>query len=254
MRTLCAGVATLALGLATCLNASAQADNRNQERNANDRNQSNQSNQGETRVIHGVVAGVTVEGETAIDYNNNRAVLVEMSYLTIVGSEANQGRQRDREEADRRGDQNDRNARDGNDRQASSDRQRHNLYVLWMTPRTEVRKANARRGDGDRNEQNNDQRNQNANANANANASSNSTAVSFENLEIGDRVEIRFNPRRSANDSQSQNNMNRKHGRHRTYFGDAVSVTILAEPGRNDRDRDSNRDRDRDKQDNNRDK
>jgi hypothetical protein len=290
MRTLCAGVATLALGLATCLNASAQADNRNQGRNANDRNQSNQgqsnqSNQGEIRVIRGIIAGVTVEGETAIDYHTNRAMLVETSYLTIVGSEANQGqgRQRDRDEADRKGDQNDndrnartdrkgdqtdndRNARDASDRQASSGRQRHNVYVVWLTPRTEIRRANDRRGDGDRNEQNNDQRNQNANAAASANSS----PASLEALELGDRVEIRFQPRRLANDSQSQsqNSMNRKHGRHRTYFGDAASVTILAEPARNDRDRDSDRDRDqntnrdrdqnanrdRNKQDNDRDK
>ncbi len=243
MRTLCAGVATVALGLATCLSASAQVgnQNQNQNRNPNERNQSNQSNQGDMRVIRGVVAAVTVEGETAIDYRTNRAVLVESSYLTIVGSEVNQGRQRDRDDADRKNDQNDRNARDAGDRQASSDRQRHNVYVVWMTPRTEVRMANARRGDGDRDAQNNDQRNQNANAAANANA----TPVSFENLEVGDRVEVRFNPRNTA--SETQNTANRRHGRHRTYYGDATAITILAEPAQNDRNRDSNRDRDRDR-------
>jgi len=260
MRTLCAGVATVALGLATCLSASAQVENRNQIRNTNDRNQ---SNQGDTKVIHGVIAGVTVEGETAIDYRTNRAVLVETSYLTIVGSEANQGRQRDRDEADRRNDQNDRNqndrnqsdrnqsdrnARDAGDRQASSERHRHNVYIVWLTPRTEVRLANsARRGDGDRDRdrdgQNNDQRNQNANAGANAYA--NATQVSFENLEVGDRVEVRFNARNTA--SENQTSANRRHGRHRTYYGDATAITILAEPAQNDRNRDSNRDRDRDR-------
>jgi hypothetical protein len=238
MRILCASVATMALGLATCLSASAQVENRNQNRNANDRNQ---SNQGETRVIRGVVAGITVAGETAIDLRTNRAVMVEASYLTIVGSEENQGGQRDRDEADRKNDQNDRNARDASDRQASSDRHRHNIYMVWMTPRTDVRLANARRGDGDRDAQNNDQRNQNANATANANAA----PVSFENLEVGDRVEVRFNPRSTA--SETQSTANRRHGRHRTYYGDATAITILAEPARNDRNRDANRDRDRDR-------
>lgn len=238
MRTLYAGVATVALGLATCLSASAQ-ENRTQNRNANDRNQ---SNQGDTKVIHGVIAGVTVAGETAIDSRTNRAVMVESTYLTIVGSEANQGRQRDRDEADRKNDQDDRNARDAGDRQASSDRHRHNVYMVWMTPRTEVRMANnARRGDGERDGQNNDQRNQNTNAAASANAS----PVSIETLELGDRVEVRFNARNTA--SENQNSANRRHGRHRTYYGDATTITILAEPGQNDRNRDSNRDRDRDR-------
>jgi hypothetical protein len=245
MRTLCAGLATLAFGLATCLNTSAQVENRNQNRSANDRNQSNPA---DVKVIRGVIAGVTVEGETAIDYRTNRAVLVESSYLTIVGSEASQGRQRDRDEADRKDGQNDRNVRDAGDRQASSDQRRHNVYVVWMTPRTEVRKAGARSDDGDRDRQNNDQRNQNANAAARGNLS----VVPFETLEVGDRVEIRFNPRNTA--SETQNSMNRRHGRHRTYYGDASSITILSEPAQNNRDRDSDRDRDRNNQENDRDK
>jgi hypothetical protein len=236
MRTLCAGVATVALGLATCLSASAQVENRSQDRSTTERKQ---SNQGDTKVIHGVVSGVTVEGETAIDFRTNRAVLVESSYLTIVGSEANQGRQHDRDEADRN---NDRNSRDAGDRQASADRHRHNVYVVWMTPRTEIRMANARRGDGNRDGQNNDQRNQNANPGA---AAANASPVSFETLEVGDRVEVRFNARNTA--SENQNSANRKHGRHRTYYGDATAITILSEPGQNDRNRESNRERDRDR-------
>jgi hypothetical protein len=243
MRTLCAGVATLAVGLATCLSISAQVENRNQNRNPNDRGQ---SNQGEIKVIRGVIGAITVEGETAIDLRTNRAVAVEASYVTIVGSEVGQGWQRDRDEADRRNDQNDRNAREAGDRQASSDRHRHNVYMLWMSPRTEIRNASA--GRSDREGQNNDQKNQNANANASGNAS----AVSFEALEIGDRVEVRFNARNTG--SETRSSMNRRHGRHRTYFGDALSITILAEPDRNDRDRDVNRDRDRNKQDSDRNK
>jgi len=227
MRTLSVGVAPLALGLALCLSASAQA----QDRNTNDRNQGNDS---ETRTIRGIIAGVTVAGETAVDFRTNRAVLVESSYLTIVGSEGNADQRRDQDRADRRDDQNERNDREAGDRQRSADHQRHNVYNVWMTPQTEIRKAGDRRRDGDRDAQNN--------PNAGA-ASRNATAMPFEALEVGDRVEVRFKPRNTA--SGNQTNANRRHGRHRTYFGDASVITILAGPGQNDRDRDSNPDRDR---------
>jgi len=210
-----------------------------------------------------VIGGVTVEGETAIDFRTNRAVLVESSYLTIVGSEVDQGRQRDRDQANRKNDQNESNSREAGDRQASADHHRHNVYLVWITPRTEIRRAAARRGDGDRDAQSNERQNQNT-----ADASRNTSAVSFDLLEVGDRVEVRFHPRNTA--SENQNSMNRRHGRHRTYFGDASAITILSEPGQYDRDRDrtgdrdgdrdssgnrdTNRDRDRNKQENNRDK
>src|SRR4051812_26911601 len=90
MRTPFAGLSTVALGLATCLSASAQTGTQNPNQNQNqERNQSarNQNSQGERKVIHGVIAGVTVEGELAIDYRTHRAATAEMTYLTIVGSE-----------------------------------------------------------------------------------------------------------------------------------------------------------------------
>jgi hypothetical protein len=75
---------------------------------------------------------------------------------------------------------------------------------------------------------------------------------------VGDRVEVTFNVRdeTTTGGAQNQNNeIRRKHGRHRTYFGDATSITLLSEPGREsasdnapspDRDRDRDRDRDED--------
>src|SRR4051812_48115000 len=84
MRTLFAGLTTLTLGIAACLNATAQTGNQNQNRN---QNTGNQNSQGERKVIRGVIAAVTVEGEMAIDFRTNRAATAEMTYLTIVGSE-----------------------------------------------------------------------------------------------------------------------------------------------------------------------
>jgi len=66
------------------------SQNQNQNRNQ-DQDSSNRNNQGERKVIRGVIAGVTVEGEVAIDFRTNRAATAEMSYLTIVGSERSPG-------------------------------------------------------------------------------------------------------------------------------------------------------------------
>jgi len=77
--------------------------------------------------------------------------------------------------------------------------------------------------------------------------------LTVDALEVGDRVEVRFVQRSAAGGNANQQLANSKHGRHRTYFGEAVAVTILSEPGQNDRDRDSDRDRNRDRNQNNRD-
>jgi len=322
MRTLFHGLTALAFGLATCLTASAQtgkqdqdqgqtpgqSQTRSQDQNTTNRNDNNQNNQGERKVIHGIVAGVTVEGELAIDYRTNRAATAEMTYLTIVGSERDRGRNRDQDDRDqaRNRDQNDRNNRDqasnkdesnrdqasnknqndrdqasnkdqndrernnqnDNERRASSENQRHNVYLVRLTPRTEVRRASDRSNNRDRNERNanrGDRNEQNANrgdqnrdetnknqANQNNNAEQSERALTIEALELGDRVEVRFVQRSTAGDNSNQNMASRKHGRHRTYYGEAVAITILSEPGQNDRDRDSGRGQDRGREPGNR--
>jgi hypothetical protein len=70
MRTVGAGLTTLALGLATCLGASAQVERQKNRDEANP----NQNARGETRTIRGVIGAVTVEGETVVDYRTHRAV------------------------------------------------------------------------------------------------------------------------------------------------------------------------------------
>jgi hypothetical protein len=263
-----AGLTTLALGLAACLSASAQAENPNQTRDQN------RSGQGERKTIRGVIAGVTVEGELAIDARTNRAAAAEMDFLTVVGSERPQARTRDDDAA--RGRNRDdskaardraRDERDNRDRQASSERRRENVYIILLTPRTEIRNATNRRGDRDREEPNanrNDQDRSNRNNNqenpgANARRGANPDSLTLDALEVGDRVEIQFLQRSPSAENPNQNAAHRKHGRHRIYYGDAISITILAEPGQYNQDRDSsnrerNRDRDRDQNDRNNDR
>jgi hypothetical protein len=255
MRSLGAGLGALALVLATAPGVLAQAERRTpQQREGADRNA---ASQGE-KVIRGVIAGVTVEGESIIDARSNRAATAETSFLTIVGSERMRGREagagagaagqnRDRDENARTGRDRD---RDQND-QASTDRdrQRQNVYIVHLTADTEIRRAGEARNEGDRerdrNAPDNNQRNQNQNARAGAGAdrAGNAESLKFETLELGDRVEVRFIQRNVAGAGDQGGNVNRRHGRHRMYFGDARRITILAEPGRNERDGDRDSDR-----------
>src|SRR5437588_8115128 len=123
MRKLLATLTPVALALALCANASAQS-NKDKSKDQDNANQNRPA--GETQTIRGVIAGVTLEGETAVDFRTGRAVEVETAYLTIVGSPR---RDRDRERGERAGE---------------SGRNRHNIYVVWLTPRTWVRDATHR--------------------------------------------------------------------------------------------------------------
>src|SRR4051812_7124151 len=67
-------------GLAAVLGSVARAQDDKTATGDRNRDQSG------AQVIRGVVAGVTAEGELAIDYRTNRAVLVQAAYLTVVGS------------------------------------------------------------------------------------------------------------------------------------------------------------------------
>ena len=75
----------------------AQGQTRNQDQNAANQAGNNQNRQGERKVIRGIIAGVTVEGELAIDYRTHRAATAEMTFLTIVGTERDRDRNRDRD-------------------------------------------------------------------------------------------------------------------------------------------------------------
>ena len=78
MRRVLAVVAACGLGIALGSGAWAQ-----DKKGAND-NQNQDKDRGGMITVRGVVAEVTAEGEMAIDYQTNRAVLVEATYLTIV--------------------------------------------------------------------------------------------------------------------------------------------------------------------------
>jgi hypothetical protein len=218
MMTRFASLATVFLGLAVGLSASAQTRDRDQEKNQNQSQGSNQ-NASKQQTIHGVIAAVTVEGELAIDYRNRRAVETDMTFLTVIGSP----RAEDRGAA-AGARANDRDANNRENRQA--ERRRHNVYVIAITPRTQFRDAE------------NDNKSQ-----------AGRQALTLADLEVGDRVEVTLNVRNETNTAQQQTEeMRRKHGRHRTYFGDAVTITLRSEPA-SDNARSADRDRGRDQND-----
>jgi hypothetical protein len=56
--------------------------------------------------------------------------------------------------------------------------------------------------------------------------------ISFDNLEVGDHVEIQFSLRddtTSTGSAHQTDQMRRKHGRHRTHVGYATEIMVLPE-------------------------
>jgi len=234
MRTLLWSTAPWLLGLATCVSASAQTETQTRERGRADQGGDRQAGKQET--IRGVIAGVTVAGEMAINYRTNRAEAVEMTYLTVIGSPVHgkmhgqgstattgEDRREGRENAAARSGEERERGRGG--RSGRANRHRHNVYVVWLTPNTKVCEANLP-GQGQVNTRNNEQE-----------SAQKSNELNWEELEVGDPVEVTFT-RREGSDTTGGGNLGvshegtpgaRKHGRHRTYMGTATSISILPE-------------------------
>jgi len=177
---------------------------------------------GKQETIRGVVAGVTVAGEMAINYKTNRAEAVEMSYLTVIGSPVHHGMRGAGTGAGQTG-----QARISGeaDRSSMGGRHRHNVYVVWLNQNPKIRDASTGGAD---------QAGGRSNERA---ATGRSGEMSWEQLEVGDHVEIVF-ARRDMTEATGSNAQAApsatgpwagKHGRHRTYFGDAVAISILPE-------------------------
>ncbi len=161
--------------------------------------------------IRGVISGITAEGEVLLDYRTNAAARAEGAFLTIVGSPA-------KSEAGN----NDRKASEPQTEQhASSGRKRHNVYIAWLTPRTKICEASEQPGKLDQKEARNA---------SETPSPGGSKECSFDQLEVGDHVEIQFTPQEesAANNNVHQNQqMRRTHGRNRTFVGYAMSITVL---------------------------
>lgn len=192
MRTPLVTAVVLVLSLAFGSSASAQAD----KTTSNDKG--GNANKTEMQTIRGVIAGVTAEGETAFDFNANRATTVEAAYLTVVGSP----------KVDK-GDSHDKNAGGNADNKSgSADKKRENVYIVWLSPKTKV----------DEQSYGPDGKLQTV------------KDMNFDKVEVGDRVEIQFMCRDESHSNTNTVHSDKakmKHGRHRTFVGDANWITIL---------------------------
>jgi len=156
--------------------------------------------------IHGIVSGVTVEGETIVDAQAKKAVEVKAAFLTVVGTPAHHhasgvasDKARDDKDKDKGGAHSDASAGRGH--------HRANVYTVWLSPKTKVCSC--------------------------CDDSGKETAkkeCGLDKLEIGDHVEVRFSrsdESGSRSGSRITDAMKARHGRHRIYSVNAQEITIL---------------------------
>jgi len=213
MRRTFQGVVGVALAL-TVFGTPAWAQNADK-----DKNTGASSTRGE-ETIRGIVSGFSMMGETVINYDTGRAEAAQVAYLTVLGSpdwstQGQSGGDRDRNSGNNANAN--ANTNSGNNANSSSRgneqgamHRRHNLYVLAITPRTKVKTAKGWSRDAIRS----------------------ASEGSLDQVEIGDHVEVSFNPIASSNnrggDNASNNaNANSKHGRHRMFRGEIVTLAVL---------------------------
>ncbi len=173
---------------------------------------------GDEQTIRGVVSEVTILGETDIDYATRKAVTAEATFVTIIGHPAHhEAMHKGGETAssdkgkDRDGDvKRTANASEKDPKSAEHHRHRMNVYVVAVTPKTEVCECQATGKSGSE--------------------STKEEKCDLDKLEIGDRVQVCFSPKEMSGKSGESHPANRKHGRHRTYFGSANSIKIMDEP------------------------
>ncbi len=191
MRTMIGRLAAVALvagfGVSALAQDDAKPEGRNDSQRQNDRQQGDRKQDrqgdatkergargsGESQTIRGIIAGVTVVGETSINYESNTAEVTEVSLINVIGHpvrdgmdrQANRGGQGDqpsnRQRGDRdsgttgnrqRGDQGSSDARrdqdqdQGRDHKSSADQDDRNRAAWWSGGKRRGRRSSLSRG------------------------------------------------------------------------------------------------------------
>jgi hypothetical protein len=191
--------AAVVLGLVVASAALARA----QEPNRREAGDNTQTRGEET--IRGMIAGVTTAGETVVNFQTGRAEAAQAMYLTVIGSPEWGRRDNDANNSK----DNDKNKPQARDDQGSAAKRRANVYVLAVPPTAKVRVA-----DGLSNE-----------------AIQTASNASLDQVELGDHIQVTFKPINTARGARP-NDM--KHGRHRTFHGEILAITILPHPSHRD--------------------
>ena len=171
----------------------------------------NQPGLAETETIRGVIAGITAEGEAVFDYRTNRAVAAEATFLTVVGITGKVGCAATRR-TQRRGEPSERRA-------SSIDTERRAQCVLRLADAEDqdLRSSEESEKPGETQAQNEARHRRKRSLST----TSRSAIMSRSSLSADEDSG-------SSQPAHQTEQMRRKHGRHRTHFGHATSVTILA--------------------------
>jgi len=198
----------------------AERGGQNQNQQTQSRNQNQNQSTMRTETIRGTIAGITTEGEVILDYRTNQGARAEGAFLTIVGSPetAKEGHH-------------ERGFASNEAHRGLAGKHRHNIYIAWLMPRTKICECtaeSAKSGEGahsNRAPGNTEKRND-----KNAQSANDKKEISFDQLEVGEHVELQFAPGEESGSNrgvhQSQQ-MRQKHGRHRTFVGFATEITVL---------------------------
>jgi len=166
---------------------------------------------GEQHTVRGVVSEVTILGETDIDYATRKAITAEATFVTVIGHASHHQAAHEQAAADKDKKDADVKAASNASAERRAERRRMNVYVLAVSPKTKVCEvAASARGSPAKEEE-----------------------AKFDDLEIGDRVEVTFTPKMATREPSNANDdsrkLSQKHGRHRVFFGTAEAIKLLPE-------------------------
>jgi len=166
---------------------------------------------GGAHTVRGVVSEVTILGETDVDYATRKVVTAEATFVTVIGHAAHHQAAHEQAAADKDKKDTDAKAASNASPERRESRRRMNVYILAVSPRTKVCEVvAAAKGSPAKEEE-----------------------AKFDDLEIGDRVEIAFQPKMATKEATHSNNdskkLSQKHGRHRVFFGTAEAIKLLPE-------------------------
>ena len=158
-----------------------------------------------------MISDFTLVGETDVDEATGKATTAEAMIVTVIGHPTMGGAEHKEHAAEA--------AKGEGKEHAQHHHHRMNLYVVAMTPKTKVCEVMA----------------------SGKEVAVDDKDADFDDLEIGDRVELTFSPKmmekqdsgkQAAGDSKSGDKKSAmaRHGRHRTFFGAATEVKLMAEP------------------------
>ncbi len=204
MRTLSAWALMVFLGLSAPVGAQVQKQNAG----ANPNQIPNAANM---QTIHGVVTGVTIAGETIINYETDQAMVARTTYLTVLGAP---GKGHEKGDAQRN-----ENAKD-DDKDSQHKKHWNHVYYLAITPQTKV----CMEGEDSK-------------KNGSTPADQQKRNEAFQKIELGEHVRVEFTPFGPPGNRPAD----MKHGRERTLRGQASSIEICKEDTRSDQNSKENR-------------